>query len=119
MRLEQTLDELLELYGAYMIMSTPSNFTVSTQKALPDTVQKIAISINMDRPVTPITATSGRPISIAEVGPTSYTYEFPDSAREALRALLFLATEKERYNKFCKSIDNEITEELGSSEEQV
>lgn len=116
MQLKETLDELLYMFGAHVIKYDSSEFTVTTSKALPIDLNKIATSYNIEVPYTPVITSNGTIMRDAQERAT-YTYVFPAESKEAIRTLLFLASEKQRYEAFCESIDNEVTEELGTIEE--
>lgn len=109
MQLTQTLEELLQMFGAHIIHYNNIEYCVTTSKPLPLEVSNLATNLDMSTTINPIKV----------LGKITYDYTFAADSREAIRALLFLATEKERYEKFCKSIDEEITEELGTPDTQV
>jgi len=119
MQLTETLEELLELFGARITAKSPIDYTVNSTKGLPERIAGIVISTNIEIPYAPQQILGKLTPEHFTTGSASYTYVFPSGSEAALRALLFLATEKERYEKFCKSIDDEITEELGISEKSV
>jgi len=115
MQLTETLEELLQLFDARIISKDHFSFIILVNKALPSSVIPLIHSISSQLPI-PLNLT-GRVTPIEYSLPPTAEYEFKNESEQALRALLFLATEKERYDKFCKSIDNEIREELGTQEE--
>lgn len=117
MQLTETLDELLDLFHARICALGPDYIRIHSMKQLPETVNKIAEEVSVSMSSTPIFTKGGYGAVEIMSGTPSYEYRFNNDAREALRALLFLATEKERYDKFCKSIDTEIEEELSDTEE--
>ena len=116
MQLTQTLEELLDLFGAKIIrIEYGVSFEVRTHKMLPSSVTAIAQTID---------STGSIELDIFSMSPSNYseftyTYTFKDDAKEPLRALLFLASEKERYVAFCKHTDDEIEQELDSSQKEV
>lgn len=117
MQLNESLEELLSIFNATIIDSDKNNFVVESSKSLPESINKIAKEVNIAVSTMPqysLGKTAPQDLSI--IGQTSYRYEFRNNAKEALRALLFLATEKERYNKFCEAFDNEVEQELDSKQ---
>ena len=117
MQLTETLEELLDLFNAKIHAIGPDYFKVHAHKALPQSVDKIAKEVNMSISTMPVHILGKTDVQDLVKGEVSYEYEFNDDAKEALRALLFLATEKERYEKFCEAFDVEVEEELDSKQE--
>jgi hypothetical protein len=116
MQLTDSLEHYLRLFHATITYSSKDEFTVEGDKPLPDSVSKIAKNVNISVSTMPIHVL-GKDAIEDLVGEVNYEYVFADDAREALRALLFLATEKERYDKFCEAFDEEVEEELSDNNE--
>lgn len=119
MQLTQTLEELLQMFGAHIIHFNTVEYCVTVNKSLPPEVAKLALNVNMSVPMQAVDILGKTQVAEQMFGTATYDYTFAADSKEAVRALLFLATEKERYDKFCKSIDSEITEELGTPDTQV
>lgn len=112
--LTQTLEGLLLLYRARITSESDTEFEVVCHGSLPNTVQSLCLSINVSMPSYLIDAINEERTQYLHA---TSEYTFPIEAKEGLRALLFLASEKRRYEAFCNSIDEEITQELGTSED--
>lgn len=111
-KLIYTLDELLEMFNAIIVYKhSDGSYVVSKQggEDFPVDAGHLVNSVRVDSPM-PIHTFSGK--VIAEVGPITTTIEFKRDTEQTLRALLFLHSEKMRYKKFCKDIDQEIDIEL-------
>ena len=117
MQLTETLEELLGLFGAKIVHYSKDDFVVSTNKALPQSVMPLinGYSTSIDAPAVQILGKFD--VEEFTQGKVTHEYEFDNDKKEALRALLFLATEKERYDKFCEAFDQEVEEELDSQEQ--
>lgn len=113
MQLTETLEDLLKLFYAKITAYSDSEFIVESDKALPDTVQGVASNIEITMSTTPMKLLGETTVQEL-VGQVNYEYTFKTDAKEALRALLFLATEKERYDEFCEAFDKEVEQELDS-----
>lgn len=117
MQLTQTLEELLDLYGAKIYFNNDNSFVVTSPRALPDTVNKIAKEFSISFYFIPYYGMDRGHSALSEsFVEKKITYEFAQDTHQALRALIFLATEKERYNKFSQSIDTEIEQQLSDKE---
>lgn len=113
MKLTETLEELLEMFGARMVSeSADGSYSITSHKGLPYSATRLISAMSMSAAA--ITAL-GKP-QVIDYDHQDISYDMKPGSQEALRALLFLATEKERYQKFCKSIDEEIIEELDTNE---
>lgn len=114
MQLNESLEELLKMFNASIIDSDKSSFIVESSKFLPESINKIAKGVYITVSTLPQQSLGKTAPQDLDIDQTSYRYEFKNNAKEALRALLFLATEKERYNKFCEAFDKEVEQELDS-----
>ena len=115
MQLNESLEELLNIYGARIISENSNTFYVmqGENKPFPDEVKKIALSINMSHGSYAIPILGRFEVEEFEtLNPPTVEYEFDLNHKQALRALLFLDCEKERYQEFCKLFDEDIDEEL-------
>lgn len=114
MQLTETLEDLLKLFNAKITAYSDSEFIVESDKALPDTVHSVATNVEITMSTMPMKILAKTAVQDL-VGEVNYEYVFNDDAKEALRALLFLATEKKRYEKFCEAFDEEVKEELSDN----
>lgn len=112
--LTHTLEELLEMHGARITSKDVDGYyrveKTDGSKPFPEDINPLVNSISVDKPM-PIHTFSGKIIADSPT-PAVISVEFKPDSEEALRALLFISSEKERYKKFCKDIDKDIEQEL-------
>ena len=95
--------------------SGDGSYSIVSCNSLPHSANPLISGMSMSAPIPAYSIGNAEAVNYVS-GHSSITYDMKPGSQNALRALLFLATEKERYQKFCKSIDEEITEELGTNE---
>ena len=115
--IKETLEELLSLVGAHVVSIDNKEMVISSHNMLPQQVHNLTTRIS-------ITMTS---LDFTVIGKTTplqtqslradYLYTFEATQFNIIKGLLWLASEKQRYEAFSKEIDKEIIEELNSKEE--
>jgi hypothetical protein len=117
LEIEETLDELLEFHGARMHSISPTEILIHTHTALPESVQSLAIRVDVTVPSMPINILgSSKPVEMQTLS-ADYEYTFSSDHYKVLKGLLYLASEKQRFEAFSRSIDTEIEEELGKKQQ--
>ena len=111
---KETLEYLLSMYQARIISINSYEVNIIAFGPLPESVSKLASFTKMSIPVA-LEIIENTPVEYNS--PVEYEYTFPIEHVDSIRGLLYLATEKQRYEAFSKSIDDEITEQLGTLEE--
>lgn len=114
--IKETLEELLLIYNACIISINSSKIKISSQQPLPNEVRTLATYIEVSMSSFDM-AVLGKHTMCTESLKTDYLYVFEAAQYNIIKGLIWLASEKQRYEAFSKEIDKEIVEELSPEQE--